>query len=380
MSRASGPIDLKGRPPPTIPTSLVDGERSAYAEEWRAAREDEDKSMEEREVFHYVPRPKGVRVIGSRYHHQIKTNKEGQPTRFNMRLIAQGFGQRPGIDYEEEYTPVASMSTIKTGLAWIARERLEAFTIDVKTAYLHAPLDKSKGVRYMEQPPGPKVLDENGEIAVCELDMAIYGLPEAAAAWYNRLKDYLSEIDLHSVEEDTCVFVGSLEGERIVIIIYVDDGIIGASEAGKQKFMAKFGKEFEVEEKGPLDGQTFVGLEIKYNREAGIMEVRQEGHTMKIDLGVRGPSSFETFRYASEGWRATPCAGKGRAGSSTTRLSSPSRHVAMAHPHSSGRGIRRELSGAMVTQPGREAMGIPSSTHSLHWRDSRRRYQVGRSQ
>lgn len=134
----------------------------------------------------------------------------------------------------------------------------------------------------MEQPPGGKVLDENGELAVCELDKAIYGLPEAAAAWYNRLKDYLDTIEIQSVEDDTCVFVGYLGGHRIVLIIYVDDGIIGASEAGKEEFMASFGKEFEVEEKGPLDGQTFVGIEIKYDREAGRMELRQEGHTLKI--------------------------------------------------------------------------------------------------
>jgi hypothetical protein len=186
------------------------------------------------------------------------------------------------VDYDEAYAPVASMPTIKTGLALIAKERLEAFTIDVKTAYLHASLDKSKGIRYMEQPPGGKVLDENGELAVCELDKAIYGLPEAAAAWYNRLKDYLDTIEIQSVEDDTCVFVGYLGGHRIVLIIYVDDGIIGASEAGKEEFMASFGKEFEVEEKGPLDGQTFVGIEIKYDQEAGRMELRQEGHTLKI--------------------------------------------------------------------------------------------------
>lgn len=73
----------------------------------------------------------------------------------------------------------------------------------------------------MEQPPGEKVLDENGELAVCELDEAIYGIPEAAAAWYNRPKDYLDTIDIQREVDDTCVFVGTLVGHRIVLIVYV---------------------------------------------------------------------------------------------------------------------------------------------------------------
>lgn len=280
--RSTGPIDLKGRPPPTKPNSLTEEMRSPYAPEWKQAREDEDQSMKDHHVFRYVSRPPGANVIGSRYHYTLKTNSSGDVTRFKTRLIAQGFNQRPGQDFEEAYAPVASLTAIKLGLAYIAHARLEAFTIDVKTAYLYAELDKTKGTRYMEQPPGYDIRDENGERAVCELDKAIYGLPEAAAAWYNHLKSFLDTVHFESVVEDTCVFVGHVDGERVILIIYVDDGIIAASKAIKDKFMATFTQQFDVEEKGSLDGSTFVGLEITYDRDKGVMEVRQEGSIRKL--------------------------------------------------------------------------------------------------
>lgn len=190
--------------------------------------------MRERKVYLYMPQPNDTNLIGSRYHYQIKMDSQGCSTCFKVRNIAQGFGQKPGIDYGEVYAPVASMPTIKTGLALIAKEKLEAFTIDVKTAYLYASLDKSRRAQYMEQLPGGTILNKNGNLAVCELDKGIYGLPDMAAAWYSQLKDYLNTIDIQSMEGDTCNFVGSLRGEHIVLILIVcvDNSIIGASKAG----------------------------------------------------------------------------------------------------------------------------------------------------
>lgn len=280
--RTTGPIDLKGREPPTIPNSLQEELASPYANEWTAARADEDMSMQKHGVFHYVARPPNTKIIGSRYHHSLKTNSAGEVTRFKTRLIAQGFGQRPGVDYEEAIAPVASLTTIKLGLAYIAHERLEAYTIDVKTAYLYATLDKSKGIRYMEQPPGSHVLDANGQLAVCELDKAIYGLPEAAAAWYEHLRSFLDTMHFESVVEDTCVFVGTVGRERVIFIVYVDDAIIACSSLTRQKFMDRFGSKFDVEEKGTLNGSTFVGFEITYDREEGLMTIRQEGSVNKL--------------------------------------------------------------------------------------------------
>jgi len=139
----------------------------AYAENWRQAAAEELGAMKEKNVWELVPRdeiPTRTKVLGSRMIFKVKRNMDGSVQRFKARLVARGFAQRAGIDYEEVFAPTVDFSSVRTLLTIAATEDLEVEQADVRTAYLNAALKEEV---YMYQPRG---LEEPGKADhVCRL-------------------------------------------------------------------------------------------------------------------------------------------------------------------------------------------------------------------
>ena len=86
----------------------------------------------------------------------------------------EGFSQKKGIDFEEIFSPIVKMSSIRVVLGLAARLKLEVEQLDVKTSFLHGDLEEEI---YMEQPKGFKVKEK--ENLVCKLKKSLYGLKQA---------------------------------------------------------------------------------------------------------------------------------------------------------------------------------------------------------
>jgi hypothetical protein len=95
-------------------------------------------------------------------------------SKYKSRLVAKGYAQTYGIDYEETYSPDAKMTTIKTIIIMAATKRWSLHQMDVKNVFLHGDL---QGEVYMEQPPG--YVDQTHLNLVCRLKKALYGLKQA---------------------------------------------------------------------------------------------------------------------------------------------------------------------------------------------------------
>jgi hypothetical protein len=150
-------------------------------QEWQTAMEAEIKALNDRDVWELVNLPQNRKPIKCRWVYDIKTDG-----RKRGRLVAKGFSQIPGIDFEETFSPVARFETVRLLLALSALEDWEIEALDVKTAFLYGNLDEEL---YMEQPEGFVVKGQ--ERKVYRLKKALYGLKQAAIQWLKKLPQCL---------------------------------------------------------------------------------------------------------------------------------------------------------------------------------------------
>ena len=119
----------------------------------------------------------------------IKRNAAGKIEHFRARLVAQGFSHCPGVDYDEVYAPTHRMTTLRALLEVGAVHDFEIKQVDVRTAYLNAPLEHEI---YMKMPPGYSD-DEGDDGEVLKLERTLYGLKQAGRVWHQKLKETLEE-------------------------------------------------------------------------------------------------------------------------------------------------------------------------------------------
>ena len=148
------------------------------------------------------------------------------------RLVAQGFSQRPDVDYEETYSPVVDATTFRFLISLAVCEKLEMCLMDVITAYLYDSLDNDI---YMKIPEGlqlPDRYDSNPrELYSIILQRSLYGLKQAGRMWYNRLTEYLLKQGYNNDPICPCVFIKRYQSQFVIISVYVDDlNIIGTPE------------------------------------------------------------------------------------------------------------------------------------------------------
>lgn len=151
------------------PITVDDLRHRKDAGKWRIAMEDEINSLSSNETWVLVERPKNCRVVQTKWLFKTKRNENGDVIRHKARLVARGFTQRYGVDYEETYSPVVRYTTVRLLLAWAAANKMKIHQMDVVTAFLQGDIEEEI---YLEQPLG----FDDGSGKVCRLKRAIYGL------------------------------------------------------------------------------------------------------------------------------------------------------------------------------------------------------------
>ena len=134
-------------------------------------------------TWRLVDLPKGKNVVGCKWVFKVKRNADGDLSRYKARLVAQGYSQEAGQEYEEVFAPVARYSSIRSVLAIANQLDLEVHQMDVKTAFLNGDLENEI---YMEQPEG--YVGKSRPNMVCKLQKSLYGLKQSARCW-NVAKD-----------------------------------------------------------------------------------------------------------------------------------------------------------------------------------------------
>ncbi|GJP51976.1 hypothetical protein CLOM_g11102, partial [Closterium sp. NIES-68] len=153
-------------------------------EKWKASEDEEFGSLIENETWDLCDLPPGKKAITSKMIYRHKYGPEGELTRYKSRLVARGFQQTKGKDYDEVFAPVGKGTTLRVLLAIAALLGWKIRQMDIVTAFLNGIIMEEV---YMKQPEG---LDD-GSGRVCRLKKAIYGLKQAPRAWYHKLEEAL---------------------------------------------------------------------------------------------------------------------------------------------------------------------------------------------
>ena len=238
-------------------TTLV--EPSTYREaaahsEWQHAMAEEIHALERTGTWDLVPLPTGVRPITCKWVYKVKTHSDGSLVRYKARLVARGFQQEYGRDYDETFAPVAHMTTVRTLLAVAAVRQWSISQLDVKNAFLNGEL---REVVYMQPPPGYTVSDGT----VCRLRRALYGLKQAPRTWFERFSAVITRIGFSASVHDPALFIHTSPRGRTLLLLYVDDMIITGADHQFIDFVKKrLHEQFLMTDLGSL--RYFLGLEI----------------------------------------------------------------------------------------------------------------------
>jgi hypothetical protein len=133
----------------------------------------------------YCTYPQGRKLVRCKWVYRTKYASDGSVERHKAWLVAKGFSQVEGIDYNEAFALVAKMNSIRLVLALVASHKWEVHQMDVKFTFLHGDLQEEI---YMEQPPG---YVQNDCSLVCRLKKYVYGLKQAPRPWYAQMDSFL---------------------------------------------------------------------------------------------------------------------------------------------------------------------------------------------
>jgi hypothetical protein len=236
------------------PESFEEATSSGNAEQWKQAMDEEIQSLKQNQTWTLVEPPKNQQVIDNRWVYKIKRNEDGSVQKYKARLVARGFRQVAGVDYNETFSPVTKFDSIRMILCVAASEKLILRQFDVKTAFLYGNIDE---ILYMQQPDGY----QDGTKRVCKLNRSLYGLKQASRCWNQRFTSVLSRLGLHPTNADACVFTNGDPKNQLILAIHIDDGLIAASRQSEiDKLLQELHQEFEITS-NPVG--TYLGLQIK---------------------------------------------------------------------------------------------------------------------
>jgi len=153
---------------------------------WDNAMDEEMATLDANATWELVPLPEDKKAFGCKWVYKVKHNADRFVNRYKTRLVIKGYAQTYGIDYEETYSPVAKMTTVRAIIVMAAAKGWSLHQMDVKNVFLHGNLREEV---YMEQPLG--YVDQTHPNLVCRLKKALYGLKQAPRAWSDKIGEYL---------------------------------------------------------------------------------------------------------------------------------------------------------------------------------------------
>jgi len=259
------------------PRTFKEAMSSPQAKDWLRAMKAELDALEENQTWELVELPKGAKAINNKWVFKIKINKDGSVERFKARLVAKGFQQVAGIDYNEIFSPVARMSTIRTLIALVTAFDLELDQMDVVTAFQHGDVEEDI---FMRQPDGFKT--EGQEHLVCKLRKSLYGLKQAPRQWNIKLHHFLVDtLGFLPNDVDAALYTQWTNGHLIIICVYVDDLLLASNNRpALNELKRRLAAGFKMKDLGSLN--YYLGVEVIRDRAAGTTTLTQRAYALEV--------------------------------------------------------------------------------------------------
>ena len=238
------------------PSTVAEALNSPEAEKWREAMLSEMESISRNDVWTLVESPKECKPINCKWIFKKKIGPDGCVHSYKARLVAQGFSQKIGIDYDETFSPVVRFESVRAVLALAVQHGLHVHQMDVSSAFLNGELSEEL---YLTQPEG--FIDENKMDYVCKLKKAIYGLKQAPKCWNSSLDSYLKQLNFHQSDSDPCIYICITDNVLCIIAVYVDDIIIACKSLDLlRKIKSSLSSRYKMKDLGSL--HYFLGVNV----------------------------------------------------------------------------------------------------------------------
>ncbi|KAJ1042824.1 hypothetical protein NDA10_007173 [Ustilago hordei] len=255
---------------PTLGEAM-DGED---AQLWKEAIRKELEGLEAMGTWEVVHQPPGVPLVDSKVVLRLKLDTDGVPVKHKAQLVARGFTQREGIDYQETFSPVAPLGAIRAILALAVQNNWEVHALDITMAYLNSTL---KEAIYMKPPERSGVAPGK----VYKVIKGLYGLKQSGREWNQEFDRSLRHMGFFQVECAPCIYTKGQGEDMAIVVIYVDDTLVIAPRLETVlKVKEQIGQRWKMEDSGEVS--HFLGIKISRDHAMRTMTIGQSGYIDQV--------------------------------------------------------------------------------------------------
>jgi len=234
----------------------------------------EYKALMNNKTWTLVPFHGQENIIDSKWIYKTKCKADGTIERRKARLVARGFQQTAGLDYDKTFSPVVKASTVRIILSIVVHLNWEVRQLDINNVFLNGNL---KETVFMHQPEG--YIDKTKPHHICRLTKAIYGLKQALRDWYDSLRHTLLTWGFQNTKSDSSLFVLRETSHTTFLLIYVHDIIIiGSNNKFLEAFISQLNLTFSLKDLRNL--HYFLGIEV--HRDNSEMYLKQTKYTKDL--------------------------------------------------------------------------------------------------
>ena len=272
------------------PTTVEEALSSSEKSEWEKALDNEYSSLMEHKTWDLIKSPEGRNIIDSKWVFKVKTNADSKIKRHKASLIARGFTQTAGVDFEEAFSPVVKYTSIRTLSAIVNQLDLELHQMDVSTAFINGDLQEEI---YMKQPEG--YVKQGQENLVCKLNKSFYGLKQASRCWYETFDQFLKKPGYKQCTVDSYMYIKRVGENFLYIALYVDDLLLASNNLellkGEKELLET---RFHTKDLG--EAYYCLGIQIQRNRDNKEMILHQTKYLSDVlkRLGMENCNAIAT--------------------------------------------------------------------------------------
>eukprot|EP00794_Sanderia_malayensis_P008499 gene8499-9408_t len=250
-----------------VPQTYAEAVNCSDSNGWESAMNEEMSSLRENNTFTLTPLTKGKQTVGGRWVYAIKENADGT-SHYKARYVAKGYSQTRDVDYYETFTPTTQMTSVRVLMQLAAQHNLIIHQMDVKTAYLNAPIDCEI---YLEQAKGYEIPGKDGAKLVYKLNKSLYGLKQSGRNWNNLLNDHLIDQGFKQSLADPCMYVKHDGKDVAILLVWVDDIIIASDTIPMlEEVKTMLSERFKMKDMGVIS--RFLGIDFKVEDEKITMD------------------------------------------------------------------------------------------------------------
>ena len=270
-----------------------------------------------------------VSVMGCQLVYKVKSDKKGRILKYKARLVARGDTQVEGVNYDDTFSPVVQLDTMRTFFAFAAKRGQRVKQLDYEAAFLQARLPAGNPI-YMKLPDevyefaekigiGKDIIGEKGDVLL--LERSIYGLKQAGMLWSQVVTQDLVDAGFTRSPVDECLFIkrDPATGFEMFLLLYVDDCVYSSNdEAAAERVIDQLEAGGRVLERMGV-AEWFLGTTVLQDTKAGIITLSQPALAREL---LRSNGLFGDLSACKDS-ALTPCSAKSNAISESKCADSP---------------------------------------------------------